>query len=444
MTDTGSAGGAASPLALPPDHPQRFDLHNEVHARPPTPVRAPARITFLALRVSSEQRGQERVILSQLADEHGVNGPQPGFNYYYARLRGFDLKCERHTEFTRYEIICRGPYEIGFSNIALNVLPAGWVRSLPGEVLAAINVHFWPQDQLPWSHVEDLSQAYFDNNPLIGAEIGGGAGHAFTDFKIYPDGFSRALILDHDFTPRQAGRTMQRIVEIDTYRMLALLAFPIAKQLLPFLQGCEEELVEVTSAMAEGSSHNDAAWLERLTRISAQIENSISSSQSRFSAANAYSQIIHRRITELREVRLVGAQTFSDFTERRLEPAMQTCRATNDRLVLLSESVMRASQLLGTRVDMARQAQNQELLSSMNRRAALQLRLQQTVESLSLAAITYYAVGLAGYVAYGLKESGWPINPNLVKGLAVPVLGGLIWYSIHRVKRMLEAGERKP
>ena len=46
------------------------------------------------------------------------------------------------------------------------------------------------------------------------------------------------------------------------------------------------------------------------------------------------------------------------------------------------------------------------LLGAMNRRQQLQLRLQATVEGLSVAAITYYIVGLVGYAAKGLKEGG--------------------------------------
>jgi hypothetical protein len=107
---------------------------------------------------------------------------------------------------------------------------------------------------------------------------------------------------------------------------------------------------------------------------------------------------------------------------RRFEPAVATCQTVSARLHDLSERVAQASGLLSTRVDIARERQNQALLSSMDRRAKLQLRLQQTVEGLSVAAIVYYVAGLVGYVTKGAKAGGLPLNADLVIGLAVPVV----------------------
>ncbi len=97
---------------------------------------------------------------------------------------------------------------------------------------------------------------------------------------------------------------------------------------------------------------------------------------------------------------------------------MNTCRAAAARQESLSQRVARATQLLSTRVDLTREQQNQAVLDSMNRRAAAQLRLQQTVEGLSIAAMTYYVVGLVGYAAKGAKAAGVAVDPELAMASA--------------------------
>ncbi len=99
---------------------------------------------------------------------------------------------------------------------------------------------------------------------------------------------------------------------------------------------------------------------------------------------------------------------------------MNTCRAAAARQESLSQRVARATQLLSTRVDVTREKQNQAVLESMNRRAAAQLRLQQTVEGLSVAAITYYIVGLVGYAAKGAKAAGLAVSPDLAMAVSIP------------------------
>ena len=209
---------------------------------------------------------------------------------------------------------------------------------------------------------------------------------------------------------------VQRLLEIDTYRMLALLALPVARELSPVLTGYERELAEITTALTdvgEADSHY------------------------RFSAAAAYHDLVPRRIEELREERVPGLQTFGEFTGRRLAPAMNTCRATAARQESLSERVARTTQLLSTRVDVARAGQNQAVLEQMNRRTKLQLRLQQTVEGLSVAAITYYIVGLTGYAAKGLNALGVRLNPDLAMGASIPLVLAVTALGVRRIRRMV-------
>jgi uncharacterized membrane-anchored protein len=268
---------------------------------------------------------------------------------------------------------------------------------------------------------EALATRHFDGNVLVGAGIAAGAGLALTDFRIR-DGFSRLLVLDRSMTPRQTGRTMQRLLEIDTYRLMALLALPIAHGLTSWLNDAERELAQITAALVESNEAAEPVLLERLTRLEAEIESRESAHHFRFSAAEAYHELVERRIEELRVVRIQGLQTFREFTERRLAPAMSTCASVSARVESLSQRVARATQLLSTRVAVSRERQNQQVLESMNRRAEAQLRLQQTVEGLSVAAITYYVVGLVGYAAKGLKALGWPVHTDLAMAFSIPLV----------------------
>ncbi len=230
---------------------------------------------------------------------------------------------------------------------------------------------------------------------------------------------------------------VQRLLEIDTYRMMALLALPIARELSPQISGWEQELAAITSVMVSAGESDEPRLLERLTRLAAEIDSRESAHHFRFNAAAAYHELVQRRIAELREERIQGLQTFGEFTERRLAPAMNTCRAVSQRQSSLSQRVARATQLLSTRVDLTRERQNQALLKSMDRRALLQLRLQQTVEGLSVAAITYYAVGLVSGAAKGLKALGFQIDPDVAGAVGIPVIGFLVVLSVRRARRWL-------
>ncbi len=419
--------------ALPVDHPARMPLNNEVHARPPEALPARVRLTYLVLFGELDMTP-----LADLCDRFGVDPPAQGTNHFSADLGPFRLKWERHTEFTRYWFFvpARGSANL-FGVTALEAVPQDWLQSLAGEVLVANHVERLP---LPRAKPDEdkLSKEYFAGNPMVGAEVAGGLGRAFTDFRIHADGFGRMLIFDNGMTPRQRGRTVQRLLEIDTYRVLALLALPVARNLMPVLSAFEAELSEITLTMRGADEADEPQLLDRLTLLHADVVREHTGSQFRFSAARAYADLVALRISELREARIEGLQQFAEFTERRLSPAMRTCEAVSGRLSITSERVARATQLLSTRVDISRERQNQSLLTSMDNRAKLQLRLQETVEGLSIAAITYYIVGLVGYAAKGAKAMGvLPVNPDLVTALSIPVVIVVVAIGVRRVRKSI-------
>jgi len=429
---------------LPPDHPERLALADEVHARPPEPLITPSRASYVAVLLDGDDRERERQHLERLCSHFGVAAPAAEQIQFSTALGPLRLKWERHGEFSSWTFLAPGAPEWPdepFVATAAALLPEGWLSAIPGRTVTAAHALLLPGDGLrpdaTW-----LSR-FFGGNPVVGGEIGGGVGLAFSDFRIHGDGRGRFVLLDSGFTVNQAGRMVQRLFEIEAYRVLALLALPIARRQSTRIAAIEKNLALLTDGIAREDGREEEL-LHELTRLAAEVESELAASQFRFGACRAYSELVRRRIAELREQRLPGLQTIEEFMERRFTPAVATCLTVSQRLRGLSERVAQASGLLATRVGIARERQNQILLSSMDRRAKLQLRLQQTVEGLSVAAISYYVAGLVGYLAKAAVSIGAPINVDLVVGIAIPVVAVVSLLGIRRARRRITAVESSP
>ncbi len=424
-------------------HPQRQLLNNEAHARTSASVPSPAQVTSLAFFFDGDGSSQ-RTSLARLAEQLGLPLPAADAVQYQAELPSLRLNWGLHTEFARYTLLRRGRAGEPFSDSAFEGLPLDWLAQQPDPLLVAIHAVILPQEDAGHADTETLAQQWFAGNDLIGASIGDGNALALTDLRLHPDrnlgaGVTRLLVLDYGMSPSQRGRMLQRLFELETYRMLALLALPVAKAQMRTMDNLGSRMRELTAKMSgqAGSRSGDDALLDQLTELAADLEDVISSTQYRFSAAQAYFRQVERRIEELREARLGGVQPFREFTIRRLAPAMATCETVSSRQTQLAARIQRATALLRTRVEVALQGQNQSLLASMDRRAELQLRLQETVEGLSVGVLTYYAVGLIGYVAKALKVAGLPINPELTTGIAIPLVAAGVWWGTQKMKKNL-------
>lgn len=418
------------------EHALRVALTNEVHARPPEAMRTPVRATLLAM-LSGEAAGErERRHLEQLCDWAGVPRPAAGATHYSGSFGSFRLKWERHTEFSAWTVYREGAFGEPFADPALNALPRDWLAGLDGELLVGVHLAVIGADD-PEPTGPQLA-GIFGSDAYVGTRVAGRAATAWTDFRIHGDGFSRILIANHSMSARQTGRNIQRLLEIEVYRMMALLALPVARSVLPRIGPIERELAELTARTTDlAGLEDERGVLDKLTRLSAQTEQIAAETAYRFGAARAYYELVERRIGELREMRMEGLQTVGEFMERRLSPAIRTCEAVQGRLDTLSQRLARASHLLRTRVEIAVEGQNAELLTSMDRRADLQLRLQETVEGLSVVAISYYLIGIVGYAAKALKGFGWKVDPDLIVGLMIPVVLFLVWKGVRRIRRVL-------
>jgi uncharacterized membrane-anchored protein len=423
--------------------------------------------------VDSEMRDAELRHLQTLCKRHDVAPPPHDATHFRVTLGAVRLKWERHGEFSGYLFLQPLPDDAdrgGLASAVWGSLPSGWPARIPGQTIVAVRVDIRAvaavapgagagsaaspvasrgrglnahqnagADAGPGAgragDPDDIA-AHFNGQPVVGSMIANGAGYVYTDFRLRPEGSVRMLLLDAGLNPRQAGRMLQRLLEIEAYRMLALLALPIARRQSPRIAAIENALAQLTDGIARDDGRGEEL-LHELTRLAAEVESGLAASRFRFGACRAYAELVGRRIEELREARIEGQQTMAEFMSRRFSPAVATCMNVEQRLHDLSDRVSQASSLLATRVGIAREKQNQQLLASMERRARQQLRLQQTVEGLSVAAILYYVIGLVDYVAKGLEAGGAPVNASLVVLGAVPVAGAAVLWALHRARRRM-------
>lgn len=429
------------------DHPLRRALTNELHARPAPTLEAPGRALFLAIQPPEDaaERDPEadRAHLIDFLDRHGSAHPPPDAGHHLADFGSFRLKWERHTEFVSYTLYEEGERPALFGATLARQFPDEWLATAPGAVIAAIEVEVLRAEGLAAAEavLEGMLGRFFVRDSLACARVIDGNAIAAGDFRIHSDGFSRFAVIVHGPAGRRRiGRLVQRLIEIETYRTLAMLALPVARQTSAQLNVIERALGELAAEATRGrDAPPESELLDRLTRLSAEIEALAAASAFRFGAGVAYEAIVYERISMVREERLRGRQLFSEFMTRRFAQSMRTCHAVARRLDDVATRASRAAELQRTRVSVAVEAQNQQLLASMNRRAALQLRLQETVEGLSVVAISYYGVSLVAYVLTPLAERGG-LGKGVLTAIAVPPVVALVWWSVRRIRRRVGGG----
>ncbi len=430
---------------LPPDDAQRTRLHNEVHVRPLVAITAPALVVYIAVVNDGISCADECDHLRALPGQAALELGQLKDNFLHLQFQGYSLKWERHTEFTRYSIVQPLPEAIGSDQVAAIATPAEWLSKIPGHTIAAIEMVIATCDDATFrdhAAAQDAASAWFKTQTIVASSLERSA-HTlvFTDFALQTNGFERIVVLvPSTTTALQIGRASARLLELETYRMMALQALPTTKLLSPLLTHSENALSEI-AAQLENKNATDQSLLDALISLAAVIERATSTHAFRFAATRAYSALVTQRLAELREQPVVGAQTMAEFMSRRLSPAIATVEATAQRLSSLSDRVTRTSALLRTRVDIATEQQNQLLLEKLTRGQALQLRLQSTVEGLSIAAISYYIVSLLFYAAKAVKAAGAPINPEFATGALIPLVLFVVWWTVRRIHNSLKKNQ---
>lgn len=422
---------------IPENHSLRFSLHNEIHARPPVHLKLPVSSSHLALTVNAQEKTQERQHLISLCQRFGINPPPPGARHFIASFDSFLFHWEQHGEFSIYCFYVNAvDSNDPFARPALTQAPIDWLNKLVGQTIVASHAVIMPANEHQ-PDTEKINQ-YFSGNTAIGAQVTGGDALAFTDFRIHNDGFSRFIVFDKQLQSQQAGRLLQRLFEIEIYRVMALLALPISQELAPKVSDYEQRLSNITNTMATPDC-DDGLLLDQMTLLAAEVESDISHSQFRFGAAEAYYKIVEQRILDIREQKIQGIQNIGEFLSKRMQPAISSCKSTSERFRLLSERISNASQLLRTRVDISIEHQNQALLTSMDKRAKIQLRFQETVEGLSIVAITTYIISLLHSSIKAVHTLGYQkFHPDIISGLAIPFVLIIVAISVRRLHKVIK------
>ena len=417
-------------------YPQRHALHNEIHARPPESMTAPLAVSHVVMLTSPAERAASRAHVAELLRNQHLPMPDATSTHLRMDLGQYRLRWEMHTEFVTWTFMRQldaAPVPGQTPPTASQVVPQEWLAALPGQCLASVHVWALPNKTSNTDATDELVKQVMHEDTLVASTVADGYAEVYTDFAIHADGFSRMLLLTGSISTRRLGRLVQQLLEIETYRMAALMGLPAAREASEVLGNAERELAELAGSIRSASRDEEPQLLDRLTRLAGQVESQHATSHSRFSASSAYFELVDKRIDDIAESRLAGLQTIREFMNRRLSPARSTCQWATRRQDALSQRVSRISNLLRTRVEIEQQQSSQALLGAMNERQGMQLKLQATVEGLSVAAITYYISGLVYYVARGAKSVGWPVMAETTTAMAVPIVAVAVWLSLRRL-----------
>jgi uncharacterized membrane-anchored protein len=428
------------------DHPLRATLNDELHARPHLRIIPPAALSHVVMIAEEGGAEADREAFAAFCRAHGAAEPPPGARNHIAPVAGRVMRWERHGEFQAFTILADADADAGQETDEGGGADTAWSTIHPeaqvfldgvrGLRLGALHLRILPGSALV------PPQGPFAGE-VVGGALGGGEAQAFTDFRMGPDGFVRMVLYANSLTPGRLGRMAQRLMELEHYRMAALLGLPVAREATPKLAALEKQLDATVAATAAGPAADDAKLLDQLTKLAAEAEALAASSRFRFAATEAYGALVEARIAEMNEQRLESVQRMSVFLDRRFTPALRTCAAVARRKRALTEGIARAGGMLRTRVEVGLEAQNRDLLAAMDKRAAAQLRLSQAVEGFSAFAISYYAVSLIKLAVDGLPALGFPDAPKWASIIAVPAIAVAIWLSIRRLRRSL-AGSTDP
>ncbi len=419
-----------------PVSPERAIALGEIHARPYALVTSPRVIFQLAFTTDGGSAVHHSVI-SELSRARGISPPERDARHHAIPWGQGTLRWERHTEFSTWFWDCPAPDQFG---APIPVHPFGDGFNAPGSLISGIRLEIRPDGP-----ETEAARQVFDPTSLCRSFTKNGQAEILTDFRQNGDGLTQILVIDKGLTQAGTGALAQRLLDIETYRTLAMLGLPLAQTLSPEMRRIEDGLTAITQRMKAHARAEADAMLGEITRLHAELEAHAALSLYRFGASRAYDGIVQERIRTLDETPVPGFETLGSFLGRRLAPAMRTCQSIEERQANLSRKLTRATGLVRSWIDVELERQNSALLASMDRRANLQLRLQQTVEGLSVAAVSYYIVGLIGYLAkalpHGDAEHPGGIDPAIITGISVPLVVLFVWLMVRRIRRHHAEGE---
>lgn len=422
-------------------HPLFVENYNTLHARPFFISTTPLSISHVAfLHNDKLSQQQELSHLSSLCAQFNIESPNKNDSCFYQSFGAFELRWERHTEFSSYTFIIAKQQTLPFNSLAINFIPNHWLNEISGEMIAAVHIEMLTanDNSLNREHL----RTYFEGERLIGSKLRNNDAIIWSALRLHKDNFNRILIFNNELNECQSGRVLRALLELETYRNMSLLAFPLAQKISARVSELEIELARLIRELeARNNTADEKLLLDKLSKMAAEIAELIAFSRYRLDASCAYYQMVQSRLAELEEKEIDKIQTMATFIERRLTPSHRTVQAAKRRLDDLSQRVDRASDFLRTRINMVIETQNQALLKSMNRRAQMQFSLQETVEGLSVVVISYYILALSQYLLSAINSFGFRLYVDRVTAILMPIVLAAVWFSTRRLKKRLKGNK---
>lgn len=416
---------------------RRVKLNNEWHARPVAQLQTPLRCSHQVFLRRGEASASEG-LMADFCHSLGQPGPSKNSRYHLAQLGSTLVKWEAHTEADSVTCLVPGSGHPLFGETAAQLAPSE-LLSMFGDDLVC-GVHFEVMQQ-PWESVDpEQIRGALGSDAIYCSWIGQSKASLWSSFRLDKDGFTRLVLIDHGLPDHAAGRVLQRLLEIETYRLLMMIALPYARETMGKINSIEARLSPLTEQLAKDSGPVDhQALLIELSQMAAEVEHLATTHSYRFAAARAYYQIVEQRVEELREEKIPGQPRYSTFLFKTLQPAKRTCDAADRRIEELAERIARATQLLNSIVAMRQAQQSHQMMESTNRNTETQIGLQKAVEGFSIFVISYYALGLLNYVLTAAYASGLPIEPKAVTGWSAPLVLIGVWMSTRWVRKRFES-----
>lgn len=413
------------------EHELRRQVVSEMHLRRWPLLRLPVVVLQWVLEVDPKDREQERALVSARC---GASSDKDNPRHLSGEISGeVSFTWERQSEGSTLTLFCPGRaidamLDPGSDPAMTEAM--GWAETLPGAIIRATAI--WVCEKEAEAE-RALTRVQFSRTELVSCRIAGEV-RIWSDFRIHENGLGRLVVSAGACDPRDLTRLLQQLQELGNYRNKALLGLPVAREAWPRLDAAERELAKLANAITSAAASDDDL-LAQLSDLSLELSTIATTIDYRMNATAAYSRLVEERLVQLAPEPIRGFASLVDFTERRFLPAARTCAALTERERQLTLRASQLSELLRARIETRIENQNGKLLGSMERSTAMQLRLQQIVEGLSVVAVSYYLVGLLGYAVKGMAHKlDWLDSEETLALLVFPVVG-CVWLALHALKK---------
>ncbi|WP_114563138.1 DUF3422 family protein [Ephemeroptericola cinctiostellae] len=430
---------------MPIKPPMQSNLYHETHARPYLTVGTPSVVGHVLFwKGGTHSKTLWHIAQSLIAQYYPIltGTTAPFFEYECASHR---LRFEQHTEFDTLTLTqpLRTIHGIDQVN-PLDLLDPTQLQACSQDLLVKTLVYVVPDaissigiDSGTFEHPQ--LQAIMD--PKYGAYVLEKRAAVFTDFDLDTKGFSRFVIANQSLNDSTVGRVVTRLLEIENYRIMALIPLEAARAVSRSLAGMDAHLAQLLNQLTQTSDEPvQRELLAQLLEIAKNIEHHRNQLSARFNASQAYYDLVQFSYGKLYEENFGTLQRLQTFIERRLGPAIRTCTSVKLRLEDISQRVDRIAELLQTEINLQIQVQNTAMLSGMHQSTRMQLKMQKTVESISIVALTYYALGVLGYLFAGIVPSEYK---TMVMTILVIPVAGLIWHMQRKLIHQLHESDDK-